>query len=814
MNFRSTYVLMGVVAALLIGLAAYVMFFADETPTGEGYLFGGFRPSNTQPKDITTIEIERGSEKLTAIREGPQQWKIISPITARADANQINSIIQQALDAKIVSKEKPSANLSTYGLDKPALVLTLKKGDKSIAVSFGKVTLGDPNQSLVYVLTPESSKPRAIHRASITSLLKPGAQIGADTDLASVTKVVDDLRDLHLLASSGGDAIFSTVEVRLSKGDKVLDLVRQDPDRTWQFKVPAGYGDAEVDPPQGSNPEKITSVRELLNRTTSIQVADPKHFIDNPTDLGKMGLDPSGSEVLKVEVTFELPKDAGRYTQTLYLGKQIEGEPDKVYAMLDGDSSAAMVNASTPRALLTVLTDPVALRDKNFFRFKPDRIDAIDVNVTGPDKFELRQFAGFPVSWKIYSADAKETPANLLVVENLLKQLTQPNIVQGFPPAGTKDDAMGFDKPVCELKLWEKGIVAAEKPDPAAKPKVQDKPSYRVIFGKPSINETQIYARRWVGENHSDVLVPKSLVELAMKPRVQYLDSALKSFFPDQASKLTFTRGGENWEIARDEKDTKPVLEADWKFNAPPSMKGKTADASKVAKILGNLGGLKAIKIIKDNPSAADLDQIKLNPDKPKVKISVKLQSEMKERTYYLGDDVEGGVYAKTDDSPLVYVVPKTVLDDTQTGQLQDMVVYRVDEKKIKGLKLKGWSAIAGEVLTRDLQKKDGAWVFKTALAWTPDGKKVENFLQDVRAPRADAIIEGGIKPDYQLDPKLGGLEIELEREDGKPVTLTIGAVAPDKIHVYATSNQNPGEVFTLLADRFKAIRESAVVFK
>ncbi len=162
----------------------------------------------------------------------------------------------------------------------------------------------------------------------------------------------------------------------------------------------------------------------------------------------------------------------------------------------------------------------------------------------------------------------------------------------------------------------------------------------------------------------------------------------------------------------------------------------------------------------------------------------------------------------------MVFEVSRNIFDDTQTGQLQDMVIYRVDATKLKGLKLKGWADVVGSVFTVELEKKDNLWVNKSDPASPIDQAKVNNFILDIIAPKADAILAGEIKPEYILDPKAGALAIELDLGDGKPVTLTVGAVLPDGIHVYAISNQSPKEVFTLLKDRFAAIRKKPAAFK
>ncbi len=346
MNFRTTYILMGTAVALLAGMALYVLF-SDDSPSGEGYLLSSFHAANYKVADLTGFEIERGGEKLVFIREDAHRWKMIAPIEVRVDSQAIDLIIRQALEARKLTKGVDlTSNLSTHGLDKPSVKLTFKKGDKSITISLGNVTIGDPSESVLYVLTPDSKKPQAIRRESLRALFKPDAdKFGPTTDIASVIRGTDDFRSLRLLGSElEQDPMLNTVEIHLKQGKKELDLSRDNPERVWRFKVPEGYGDAETDPAAHSDEAPITSVRTLLNQAVSIVVADPKHFIDHPADLATLGLDPAQSDTLQVELVRE-----GGATETLYVGKQVEGGGDKYYAQYKGDSGAEMVNASAPR---------------------------------------------------------------------------------------------------------------------------------------------------------------------------------------------------------------------------------------------------------------------------------------------------------------------------------------------------------------------------------------------------------------------------------------------------------------------------------
>ena len=80
MNFRTTYILMGLTAALLVGLGLYV-FFAEDKPTGEGFLLQSFNAAGYKPSDITGLEIQRGSETLVFVRD-KDRWKMTKPVEA------------------------------------------------------------------------------------------------------------------------------------------------------------------------------------------------------------------------------------------------------------------------------------------------------------------------------------------------------------------------------------------------------------------------------------------------------------------------------------------------------------------------------------------------------------------------------------------------------------------------------------------------------------------------------------------------------------------------------------------------------------
>src|SRR5271156_2518571 len=98
-NFRTTWVLLGTVAALLGGLAIYV-FVADETkPNLKGTLLETFQGLKIGVNDVTGFEIDKGGEKIVFNRLPDGRWRIVEPIQARADREQIQKIVHEILEA-------------------------------------------------------------------------------------------------------------------------------------------------------------------------------------------------------------------------------------------------------------------------------------------------------------------------------------------------------------------------------------------------------------------------------------------------------------------------------------------------------------------------------------------------------------------------------------------------------------------------------------------------------------------------------------------------------------------------------------------
>lgn len=810
MNKNTSYILMALVGLLVAGMGVYVLTTGDEEkPNTTGLLLSGLAEAGVKEGDITSVEIEVNDDgkksKAVYSREGKGRWQCVEPLKVRVDGGAIEAIIRELLNAKVVTTglDIPS-DPAKVDLASPPVKITLRKGvDRESSVSLGTISLGQ--NAVAFVLSSDSPKKvQAIRRAGLAALLKPG-KIAEETAKSVIG--LDDLREKRLLGGTMQDGPSQAQSIRITRGKQDLALSRT-PGGVWVFSAPAGYGEAEVEIPgniaQGD--KDLHSVRQLISQATNIQALEAKDFIDNPTpaDLAKFGLEPGNPDAMRIELTRPGEGPGGKpETEVLYIGKPVEGNKDQVYARFEGDAAVAKVRDEAYQFLKRSLENPGPLRTRDLVRIDPRKVDAIDIETPG-NKVELRR-GEKETEWSVLDAAGKATNANPTFVMNLLNRLAEKGLVTEFPPAAYTDEQMGFANRTGLVKIWDGGTAR----DKDGKFKTPEKPAIELIFGKKDVNA--VYVRRMVSGAKADFLVPLNVLDQTVnKPRVEYVDARFKGFVPTAVKKIDVKTEKVAMTLAK---------EGDkWSFAAPESLKGSPVDAERVDKLLVSFGALRPLKTVADAPDEAQ--QVRLKVDAKGAVLTVKLEladEKDKERIYYLGaDSADGaGQYLKAADLPFVVEVPKSLgLSVANPADFVDRQVYKLDVAKIKAIKLTGWAGATGDKpLTREFERKDGKWTKKTELNYEIDPMLIENFLLDATNVKAEEFTGKEVKPEFGLDPAKTGLEITLDVEGGKPVTLVLGPEDTKKNVVYAKSSERGGETFTLLKDRFRGIRDSATVF-
>jgi hypothetical protein len=530
MNFKTTYLLFGLLLVVL--LAFGIALWMGPTEGTSAYVLPSMH-SGSSPvtdEDVTRVEIDRArpeGEKIVFVKD-PQtkKWRITEPVACAADYL-VGTLVRDVYGAKRDPQSEPSNDLKQYGLEPPAVVVTLIKEAeprRQFQLMVGDVSAGS-SKAVIYVSSSDRPKEvLAVQKSQLDNVLKP----------------LNDFRSKDLLSPTGASDIQA---VTLSEGKKKIELKKTGD--TWSYVDPP-YGRAE-DSGSSTGPalpgKAPDAVQPLLTEIGSLRVPSASDFVaDHVKDLAKFNLD---KDALKIEIdrTEEIStseegkkeRKTSHHVLVVGIAKKVDEKleagkkPDeKYYAMLDDDGSVVKVSAANVEPLRKLLNDPGALRDRNLVDtggFK--KPDAIDVkNSYGVMEFRRSTEPG--KEWKLYRG---ETAHNVdgQAVQPLVSLLTQKNVVTDFPdPAKKKELGVdNADAPV--VKIWLDGIAEEkekkdaekEKDKKDAKPKLKDadKPSVTLRFGN-LVGGSVAVERKFADEKEGTlVLVPNRILDQVRRSR-------------------------------------------------------------------------------------------------------------------------------------------------------------------------------------------------------------------------------------------------------------------------------------------------------
>jgi hypothetical protein len=818
MNFKTTYILFGILAVMLVALG-FALWFDPTPPNTSAFIFPSVKDpkSPVETEQITRVEIERErpqQEHIVLVKDPEtKRWEITQPRTLRADPAEIRALIDEVLQAKREEADRP-ANVKQWGLEPPAATITLSKDDRSLELKVGDVSPGTTS-AVIYVLSSDRAKePLAVKKNAMGSVLKG----------------LSEFRQRDLLA---GDVKL----VKLSEGKKEPVELKKIEEGRWKYVKPA-YGDADVEgdtaaPPAGALPKPLNGVRALLNDLTGLRVQvnpagkEDDFVADGVTDFAKYGLDPAKNEKLlriDIERSGDKPEKVGLLVA---VDKKADDKGEKYYARRTDEDTVVRVAAKPVDAIRELLDKPDALRDRHLVSFgRLRQPDAIDVK-NGSGLLEFRRpDAGKP--WQLYLGDKVYT-VDTTQFNTLLNQFTENNRLQTFEPAGAKESELGLDKSDFVVSFWIDGLAKDDKKDEKkddkkdekkddkkdekkdekkepAKPKLKDpaKPDVKLTFGREK--GELVAVKRQVGDEVMLAQVPLSVLKAVREGPLAYLDKTLPKFedaFPidKNVTKVVIDRGT-TYEIVKETKDGKDT----WKIKKPTELDGRNADPQAITAILGGLNRLTALKLISEKPGDELLRLYGLKP--PQTKVTLTLTKDGKDTTYEYEfgkehDSDKNAVYARQSQRDIVFTVDKTVLTPLQ-GDLQDPVVFRFDAGKVTGLKMTGWYEFQAEPFVLDLERKEGSqWVAKNRPNFKVDAVKVRRFLDDLSHLRAERFV-GKPKPEYELEVPKGALTVEITVENEKePYLLTVGKLDADK-GFFATTNRLKDEVIQVRREIFE----------
>lgn len=839
MNFKTTYVMFGLLAVLL-GAVALIQW-VDKKPVDESYVNREFRAAKVPAKEIETIEIERNKpseEKLVFVRDKDHdRWKMTEPHEMRVDRFQVDQVISQFTDARREEHSETTPNPSQFELDNPHEVITLKKSDsEQWKMNVGKQGPGSPDKAVVYVNTPERPKTVvAVKRSSLDSLFKK----------------VNDFRSKDLLTEGVINVPEALQYVKL-QGPKGEVILAKNSESHWRFEKP-DYGEVDESgervPGERGEPERQTGMPGLIEAITMLRVETDADFVESGAkDLAKYGLEANKPSTLLIELKRKSgnDKDKKEVTETLLIGNKVESKDNKeakedyYYARLGDESHVIRLPAKKVNPILKALEDPASLRNRDLVNLTIPKTDAIDIQNAG-GLVKLRK-TGEPPEWHLVEG-GKLTDADSPTVTKLLDAIATKRQVKDFPTG--KDAELGFDKPSAVVKIWMDGIKPEEKKEDAKKdddkdkkkddkkkddkkeekkdsnvePKLKDeKPSITLSFGKEE--KGVIYVKREIGKDVVKVGVPTTLFDQVKRGKIAYLSRKLPDLPSEEVTKIVLNREGKVIEIEAEKKDNKTT----WKFKQPKELEGRTADSFKVNEIINELRGLRAEELVTEKASDSDLARFGLNT--PQVKVTLTLRKDDKkteERVYLFGKDTDekdkSKIWAKLGEKDLIFIVSSRVLLTFNT-ELTDARIFTFEPSKVKRLKMTGWQKALTFVVTLDLERKASDpkdWEMKEGPKdFKVDNSRVEGILVALSNLSAVKFVafKTGPKPEYELGDKDRALQFELQVEGEKqPLSLTIGKLDDKEKAYYAQSSTLPGDVFLISQDQFAKLLEGAKYF-
>ncbi len=827
MSYKTTYILFALAVCLLVGFMI-ALWYTPESGQSSNYVVASMH-SKANPineGNVDRVEIDRTRPADKAIKmvfvkdPDTKRWQIVEPGKFRADRFAVEGLIRQVQDAERDPYADKLTKLSEAGLEPPAEVVILRKGDQEVRLNIGDSS-SSKEDAVVYVTS--SDDPR-----DIATVKK--------RQLDNAFKSLNDFRDRDLLSPTTADI----QTVTLAEGKNTIELKKSEEggDR-WVYVKPP-YGRAEYGNPGTPGAAKAPDgVNSLLTDLTNLRVDQSEDFVANDVkDLAKYNLDPAKGDVLRVAIDRTEEVNTGeegkkeRKTSHIVLLIGIAKKADKsdhYYACLEDDHNVVKVAASKVEPLRKLLADPGALRDRNLVDtsgFK--KPDAIDIQ-NSYGKLEFRHTPGTAGVWKLYR-DGQALAVDETAVTQLVNLLTQKNVVESFVDDPKERAILGLDKPDVTVSLWldsvieEKGSEKDKEKDKTKektprdnKPKLKDpdKPAVVLHFGHRRERSVAV-ERKFAGEAQATVvLVPEKLLDQVREGPLAYLDRKVPSFgSTTDVIRLVIERGASTLAVVKEK------AAADWKMEKPTEQAGRKADAMAIEDILRDLSVLRAERLAAEKVEPAKLaGEYGLNPPASKVVITSTKDGKPQPFEYDFGKDAgSNGVYLKVTGSDTVYVVNNTILH-ALGKELQDLAVFHFDVTKVRELKLRGWKDLyGGEGGEWVIKRKDGGtWeVDKTrAVKLEPDPEKVRRFLDELSRLRAERFVAHNAKPTptQGLDLSQGALQVEVVTDGEKqPFLVTVGNADGDKGY-FATSNRLSGDIFDVRKDIFEGPKSKPTYF-
>jgi Domain of unknown function (DUF4340) len=247
---------------------------------------------------IDTIDITSSDHDVKLAKSG-SDWRIKAPVDARADLSAVEGLTGRlnTTQMKAIAAENPT-DLKQYGLDKPAITMTLGSGSSKAGLAIGKSAA----EGTVYARDLSRPIVFTVESALVDELKKPADDYR-----------VKDIFDARAFNTTRVEAVRNGQTIAFEKaGDK------------WKQVAPAAK-DADA--------AKVDAL------TSALTGARATGFVEKTTALDKP------------ELTVTMKYDEGKKQERVVFGRQ----GTDAFARRDGDAGAAKIDVATLDGIIKAL---------------------------------------------------------------------------------------------------------------------------------------------------------------------------------------------------------------------------------------------------------------------------------------------------------------------------------------------------------------------------------------------------------------------------------------------------------------------------
>ena len=355
---------------------------------------------------VSGIQLQQSATKTTVhCQKRDNTWRVLHPIEAKADAQEIETLLSELRSVKVLTFEADDADanalLEKYGLDTPRIQAQITDADNTYAINIGSAVPADTGtQGQVYVKA-------SVHQDAIYTVPEDVYNL--------LNKSVFDLRDKRVIDFQRTDTIRFEI-----KQDKEITVGTSNYDNIWELQTPTGKIKADAD-----------AVDDLLFGVDSLAAAG---FVEGPIkNFATYGLAPPSIKVVFTQRRDEKPA-------VLLIGNRTQD--GTVYVKSEQSTQVVRVK---PALIDNIALGAAWLRDKQVLDFHID--DAIRLTFTshGEEPITCQRLG---TNWRITAPvqeDANNVEVNAIIYE--LDDLTAEAFV------GAESITTDLDKPTMQLTV-------------------------------------------------------------------------------------------------------------------------------------------------------------------------------------------------------------------------------------------------------------------------------------------------------------------------------------------------------------------------